>query len=121
MWWTITYDKLKELCGPEVAAVESAFEADDRVGWVEAANDDIDDCDPALAEAVHALRLAFAAKTGLTLEFCQYDSEMDQCCSDASDQEHEGIVFGVDGVEQFTSAGDLWKNSLVETKWIEAG
>jgi hypothetical protein len=120
-WWTITYDKLKELCGPEVAAVESTFDIDGNVGWVEAANDAFDDCDPALAEAVHALLTAFEAATGgLHLVLLSYDADMDVCRAEAREREHEGILFCVDFVEDFTPAGSRFKHVLVDTKWTEA-
>ena len=83
-------------------------------------NDDY--CDPAVAASVRALLAAFEAATGgLHLVLLTYDADMDDCRAEARDRAHEGILFGVDFVEDFTPAGSRFKDMLVDTKWIEAG
>ena len=117
-WWTITYDKLKELCEPEVAEVEGHIHGDE---WQRLAGEDLTHDDTSFIQAVAALEKRFKAATGgLELVFLLYDEEMDQC-GGAGKREHERILFGVEGVEDFTPAGGRFKDVLVDTQWTEAG
>ena len=117
-WWTITYDKLKELCEPEVAEVERHIWGDE---WQRLAGEDLTPDDKPFIRAVAALEKRFTAATGgLELVFLLYDEEMDQC-GGAGEREHERILFGVEGVEDFTPAGGRFKDVLVDTQWTEAG
>jgi hypothetical protein len=119
-WWTITYDQLKELCEPEMAAVERHIFLGDE--WLRLAAEDLTPDDKPFISAVAALEKRFTEATGgLTLVFLPYDADMDDCRAAARDREWEGILFGVDGVEDFTPAGSRFKDMLVDTKWIEAG
>lgn len=117
--WTINYDALKELCGPEVAAVEAAVtERDDYCGWYRLAADDADD---ALAFAGAALQKRFREATGgLSLEFLTYDPDMDGTYGREVD-EWEGVIFQVNGVMEFTLAGLAMRDRLRHSTWIEAG
>jgi hypothetical protein len=118
-WWTITYDQLKELCEPEVAEVEKHSYGDE---WKRLAVEDLTHDDTSFIRAVAALEQKFTAATGgLELVFLPYEADMDQCDAAARDREYEGILLGVDGVEDFTPAGGRFKDVLVDTKWIEAG
>lgn len=123
--WSITYDDLKELCGPQVDAVESAItrsEADDSLGgcgWYQIGSDDC--WDDAVSRAASALQAAFREATGgLTLDFLAYDADMD-CTHGRDVYEWEGVIFQVNGVETFTPAGLAMQARLRKAMWIDAG
>lgn len=146
--WAMKYQTLKELLPDAVAKVES-LPLFDSVGWGEIAFEEESelwrDTDPRpdsftqlledlleagatdseawplycrYKDAVAALRSAFEEKTWLTLELRRADE------ADGRYDEpyaHDTCVFAVDGVQQFTPAGNHWKSHLVEARWVEYG
>lgn len=123
--WTISYENLKYLCGPEVEAIESdeAFDRPDSfgdtVGWYGLASDE--PVDAGLQSKLAQLQAKFMSVTGgLELMLVQYDEDMDG--TRGQDVEpHEGVVFCVNNVVALTPAGAANVNLLSESSWIDAG
>ena len=117
-WWTISYENLKTLCGPELEAVEELVSDDE---WRRLAVDDLEPGDKPFMAAVDRLESAFREATGgLELIFLPYNADMDGTCGRDVSPYCE-IIFGVNGVTALTPAGVANEHLLRESSWTDAG
>jgi len=118
--WHISLANLREICPQEVALVEVLFPALD-TSWGDIAKAlSVDDEVPeVIGTALDKLRDAFEEATELRLGIGYYDEDG----GDRYDSvEHtDGCIFDVEGIMQFTPAGEKWKDKLSEDMWTMFG
>ena len=117
-WWTISYENLKTLCGPELEAVEACVTDDE---WYRLAAEDLVPDDKPFMAAAEALQRRFSEATGgLELAFLTYDAGMDGTRG-REVEPYCDIIFGVSGVTTLTPAGQAHQHLLRESTWTDAG
>jgi hypothetical protein len=118
--WHISLANLKEICPQEVAIVEALFPVlDTSWGEIACTLQSEDELSDAIGLALDELYNAFEKATELRLGIDYYDEEG----GDRYDSvEHiDGCAFVVEGVTQFTQAGERWKDKLSEDMWTMFG
>lgn len=138
--FVIEYKDLKKICPDEIKAIEKAKYFKE-VGWgnigrwltwddpesiteiiYEATNDDEEVTESLFDKydsLITNLKNSFHKKTGLTLYFDHYDDEGGGRYDNPGDK--DGCIFCVDGMVQFTPAGQKFKDIISERKWTQYG
>ena len=107
--FVISLDELRKICPKEVHAVE------DELTWGDVAME-INDNTPPLVEA---LVEAFNKATDLKLSIEHYDDETGDRYDEVDNT--NGCVFCVDGMMQYTPAGEKYKDVIKEQNWTVFG
>jgi hypothetical protein len=138
--FVIEYKDLKKICPDEIKAIEKAKYFKE-VGWgsigrwltwddpesiteiiYEATNDDEEVTESLFDKydsLITNLKNSFHKNTGLTLYFDHYDNEGGGRYDNPGDK--DGCIFCVDGMVQFTPAGQKFKDIISERKWTQYG
>ncbi len=124
--FVISLDNLRSICPEEVAACETAFAHEDQYSWGEYAFDLAMETEIPndIENAVNALIAAFEQKTTvnnsrLTLGIGYYSEEEGDTYDNLSHT--EGCYFEVDGMVDFTDAGNKFKDVIKTEAWTQYG
>jgi len=138
---TISYENLKRICPDEIRSIEEdsnfaytgwfmlgrAIDFDDWEMFSENALENLNSDDEKLGveiadnfkNKVKTLCENFNKTTNLELYLSSYDADNGDRYDEPND--HEGCVFSVAGVYQYTPAGEKYKDVIVKSQWTQFG